>query len=187
MKLPFSFLFSFFCFFSFSQEKATKVIDFNNIKVSTAFLIIEKKYNVKLSYTDKIIKGKMIFLKNKNRSLIETLAELSKALNLDFQFINKRFITVTISTSVFNSENYNELDEVVITSYLAKGIIKDKNGAFKITLKELEILPGLVEADVLESIQELPGVISPNETATGLNVRGGTPDQNQIIWDGFSI
>ena len=51
----------------------------------------------------------------------------------------------------------------------------------------MEILPGLTEPDVLESIQQLPGVISPNETASGFIVRGGQSDQNRIIWDGINM
>jgi len=48
-------------------------------------------------------------------------------------------------------------------------------------------LPGLTEPDVLQSIQLLPGVQSPTETAAGIYIRGGTPDQNLVLWDGIKI
>ena len=39
----------------------------------------------------------------------------------------------------------------------------------------------------MESVQLLPGVLSPNETASGFFVRGGSSDQNRLIWDGINI
>ena len=173
--------------FSYAQKKLEKVILLDSIPVSEAFIVLEKEFDVKISYTDKIIKGKIIFLDKKKSQLKEVLDLLSEKLNLNFEFINNRYIVVTKKDSFTFLNETTELNEILINSYLAKGITKDKNAAFKIKPKELEILPGLIEADVLESLLELPGVMSPNETATGLNVRGGTPDQNQIIWDGITI
>ena len=170
-----------------AQEKIEKSVFFDSIKVSEAFIIIEKKFNVKISYTDAIIEGKTIFLKKGIRNLDAVLDEISELLDLDFKKINNRFISVAKRKQIFVNNTTKILDEVVIKSYISNGINKNKDGSFKIKPKQLEILPGLIEADVLESLQELPGVISPNETATGLNVRGGTPDQNQIIWDGITM
>ena len=171
----------------FSQEKPITTIGFNNLKISEAFIVIEQKYNVKISYIDSLIVEKTISLTKKKRFLTELLEEFFEKSELHFHFINERYIIVTKTDDFLFKESTNQLDEIVITNYLAKGISKNKNGIFEIKPKQLEILPGLIEADVLESLQELPGVISPNETATGLNVRGGTPDQNQIIWDGITI
>lgn len=187
MKKIFAFLLCVSFNFLNAQEKLEKPIFFDAIKVSEAFLIIEKEFNVKISYTDDIIEGEIISLKKDNRSLEEVLSEISEILSLNFNQINKRFISVTKRKPIFVSNAINYLEEVVIKSYISNGISKNKDGSFKIKPKKLEILPGLIEADVLESLQELPGVISPNETATGLHVRGGTPDQNQIIWDGITI
>jgi hypothetical protein len=41
----------------------------------------------------------------------------------------------------------------------------------------------LGEADVIKSIQLLPGVSAPNEGSGGFNVRGGSADQNLILLD----
>jgi hypothetical protein len=80
-----------------------------------------------------------------------------------------------------------QLDEVVIKEYLTQGISKNKDGSIKFSPKSLGILPGLTEPDILESLQYLPGIESPNETASGLHIRGGTPDQNLILWDGIKV
>ncbi len=79
------------------------------------------------------------------------------------------------------------LNEVVINEYLASGIIKKRNGAVKIMPNDLEIISGIAEPDVLENIQLLPGIESPLETASGIYIRGGTPDQNLILWDGIKM
>jgi hypothetical protein len=185
MKFKLALLLSFFYFISFSQEKEV-IISFSKTRVSDAFVTIETAYNIKLSYIDKIIQSKVISLERKSRTLNQTLTEISKILNLKFDFINNKYIVVTENKSTLNKE-YNHLNEIILTSYLTKGIHKNKNAAYKISPRKIGVLPGLIEADILESIQELPGVTSPDETATGLHVRGGTPDQNEIIWDGINI
>ena len=52
-------------------------------------------------------------------------------------------------------------------------------------IKRLPTLGG--EADVLRSVQLLPGVKSASELANGLYIRGGTPDQTLSLLDGFVL
>ncbi|MCH2193753.1 TonB-dependent receptor plug domain-containing protein [Kordia sp.] len=80
-----------------------------------------------------------------------------------------------------------DLGTVLISNYLTSGINKNNDGALSLSPSKLGILPGLTEPDVLQSIQLLPGIQSPNETASGLFIRGGTPDQNLILWDGIKM
>ena len=40
---------------------------------------------------------------------------------------------------------------------------------------------------MLQSLQLLPGVSSPSENASDLHIRGGTPDQNLVLWDGIKM
>lgn len=79
------------------------------------------------------------------------------------------------------------LAEVMIPNYLTTGIRKKVDGSLSIQTKELGILPGLTEPDVLISIQALPGIQSINETVSNINVRGGTHDQNLVLWDGMRM
>ncbi len=104
--------------------------------------------------------------------------------------------TKLIKASLFNNSlctkiSLNEepiaLNEVVISNYLSKGFSKKKDGSIVSKPNEIEVLPGLIEPDVLQSVQLIPGIQSPNETATGLNIRGSTPDQNLVIYDGIKI
>ncbi len=79
------------------------------------------------------------------------------------------------------------LDQVVVKEYLTKGIQKNSDGSIDISTKELRILPGLAEPDVLQSLQMIPGISSPTEDPAGLYIRGGTPSQNLILWDGIKM
>lgn len=87
----------------------------------------------------------------------------------------------------FLKERNYQLNEVIVNDYLVAGILKEQDGSISINPNNLEILSGLAEPDVLQNAQLLPGIESPNETAAGLFIRGGTPDQNLILWDGIKM
>ncbi|NIJ43863.1 hypothetical protein FHR24_000302 [Wenyingzhuangia heitensis] len=84
-------------------------------------------------------------------------------------------------------EEINYLNKIVITDYLTKGFLKKKDGSITLNSKKMGILPGVIEPDVLQSLQLIPGVHSPNETASGIHIRGSTPDQNLVIFDGMKM
>ena len=79
------------------------------------------------------------------------------------------------------------LNTIRLSNYIAKGISKSANGALTIDYEKFDILPGLIEPDVLQTIQALPGIQSVNETVSFINIRGGTNDQNLILWDGIKM
>ena len=170
---------------AFSQEEATFFIKFNNEKASAVFNTIESIYDVRFSYQDSMMNAKLLSLEKKRRSLTQVLEDIENSSAFKFEKINERYIIIKEEQSVYSGVQI--LEDVLITSYLTKGMQKNKDATFTINPKKLEILPGLIEADILESIQLLPGVVSPNETATGFAVRGGSLDQNRIIWDGINM
>jgi hypothetical protein len=51
----------------------------------------------------------------------------------------------------------------------------------------LKVLPNLGEKDIMRGFQLMPGVSASNENSSGMYVRGGTPDQNLIVYDGFTV
>ena len=56
-----------------------------------------------------------------------------------------------------------------------------------VTPAQLAYLPSFGEKDVFRSLQLLPGISGSQENSSGLFVRGGTPDQNLILFDGFTV
>ena len=88
---------------------------------------------------------------------------------------------------VFMKQIITTLEEVVVTNYITKGINKKIYGSLEVNTAAVGILPGLTEPDVLFTIQALPGIQSINETVSDINVRGGTNDQNLVLWDGIKM
>lgn len=58
----------------------------------------------------------------------------------------------------------------------------------KLQIKTIQKLPVVFgEADILKTIQLLPGVLPASEASGGFHVRGGGTDQNLILLDGASV
>lgn len=83
----------------------------------------------------------------------------------------------------------NLLQEVVVLSDKPEtGIQSSRTGASNIPLAHIKNAPSLMsEADVLKSIQLLPGVQAGMSGSSGLHVRGGGPDQNLYLLDGVPL
>jgi hypothetical protein len=62
-----------------------------------------------------------------------------------------------------------------------------KVGVLQLSPANLDKLPSLGEKDVMRAFQLMPGVGATNESSSGAYVRGGTPDQNLVVFDGFTI
>lgn len=89
--------------------------------------------------------------------------------------------------SVEISQQDTVLKEILISDYLSGGIAKQSDGSIVISPQKLGSISGLAEPDVLQTIQLLPGISSPTETAADLFIRGGTPEQNLILFDGIKM
>lgn len=60
---------------------------------------------------------------------------------------------------------------------------KRKAGESVVSTKSIKRMPGLGEADVIRSIQQLPGVVASSDFSTKIYVRGGAADQNLFLYD----
>lgn len=83
--------------------------------------------------------------------------------------------------------NFQVLPEVLVSNYITTGINKISDGSFVIDFSHFGILPGVLDNDVLQAVQAFPGIQSINETVSNINIRGGTHDQNLIMWDGIKM
>ncbi|WP_299216002.1 TonB-dependent receptor plug domain-containing protein [uncultured Aquimarina sp.] len=89
--------------------------------------------------------------------------------------------------NIILTQKVEYINEIILNDYLIKGIDKQLDGSVRIDYNNFGILPGLTEPDLLQTIQALPGILSVNETVSDINVRGGTNDQNLILWDGIKM
>lgn len=60
---------------------------------------------------------------------------------------------------------------------------KRKIGESVVSSKQIKRLPGLAEADVIRTLQALPGVTASSDFSTKIYVRGGGADQNLFLLD----
>ena len=91
---------------------------------------------------------------------------------------NTRRLTVNLS-------KYEDsfIEEVVVTGAIPQ--MMQQSGLSQVSLSpELtKTLPNLGEQDIFRSMQLSPGVAGSNESSSGLAVRGGTVDQNLVLFD----
>lgn len=83
----------------------------------------------------------------------------------------------------------NLLPEVVVLSNKVEaGIAATQMGSIELPMAQIKHTPTILgEADIMKTIQLMPGVQAGIEGSAGLYVRGGGPDQNLIMLDGVPV
>ena len=86
-------------------------------------------------------------------------------------------------------DDSKDLEEVVVTSEAPdRNVRKVEMGVSQLTIRSIRRIPPLMgEVDIVRSLLLLPGVTTVGEGAPGFNVRGGSADQNLILFDGAPV
>ena len=192
-----------------------ETIDYLNSKTLLNFKALDNRY-VTISLINKTISVCGIILSDKKNPLVNASVFVNGIKKNTFTDKNGMFkllnipinsiITLSflgfetkqlVASELFSAENNcketvlstknEELNQVLINVYLTPGLQKYLDGSTVLNTKKFGILPGLIEPDILQSIQALPGVESNNESIATINVRGGTNDQNLVIWDNIRM
>ncbi len=163
-----------FSFCAFSQETESRM------SLSEILPILEQRYKVQFNYAEDAVSGILVKPPQETLSLQEALNYLEIQTDFSYQLTDDNMVLVIMNEAAFDLQ---KLSEVVVSGYIVKGINKLSNGSFEIKVSEFDILPGLVETDVLQAVQAFPGIQSINETVSNINIRGGSHDQNLILWD----
>jgi hypothetical protein len=80
------------------------------------------------------------------------------------------------------------LKKVIIAAQKLSNVKATQMGVQKIDIKTIKQVPvAFGEADLMRVMLTLPGVKSVGESSTGLNVRGGSADQNLILFNDATI
>ena len=120
---------------------------------------------------------------------------INAALKDDITYSYVGYSTQTVSITALKDTTINvklipgtSLDEAVVTAQRESGIASTKMSAIEVPVAVIKSAPALFgEADVLKTIQLLPGVQGGTEVFSGLYVRGGGPDENLLLLDGIPI
>ena len=78
------------------------------------------------------------------------------------------------------NEKVTELKKVVVQ---LRKRPKRKPGESVVSAKSIKRMPSLAEADVIKSVQALPGVVASSDFSSKIYVRGGAADQNLFLFD----
>ena len=99
--------------------------------------------------------------------------------------ISSEIQKLAIGLSKYNSDNF--MEEVMVTAKTPQKIEDSGISQYSLSPELTNSLPNLGEQDIFRSMQLLPGVSGSNESSSGLIVRGGTIDQNLVLFDDFTV
>ena len=92
----------------------------------------------------------------------------------------KEDVNVEALLAAGDNSRVTELKKVVVQ---LRRRPKRKPGESVVSAKSIKRMPGLAEADVIKSIQALPGVVASSDFSSKIYVRGGAADQNLFLFD----
>lgn len=85
-------------------------------------------------------------------------------------------------------EQMPTLKEIIVSASRTRNVRNVQMGVSRLSIAEIKQIPSLFgEADILRAITTLPGVKTVGEASTGFNVRGGSADQNLILFNESTI
>lgn len=151
---------------------------------------------VKDSTSGETLKGAVVKSINNNQSAVTNKygffsLSLNKGIHEiqisegDYQPQNRTYNMVADKEwNAFLFPNPDEIGEVSVRAKRSDNVRKVDISTQSISGKVIKKIPAFLgEADVIKSIQLLPGVSTVGEGATGFNVRGGSIDQNLVLMD----
>ncbi|WP_299334400.1 TonB-dependent siderophore receptor [uncultured Psychroserpens sp.] len=154
------------------------------LPLTEVFITLQSLYNIQFNYAEDSLDGILIIPPEEDLTLAEVLSYLEMNTEFSFKDLDGRFILVGLKDVPFELQ---QLSEIVLSKYIVKGITKISDGSYEIDFSQFGILPGLIDTDVLQAVQAFPGIQSINETVSNINIRGGSHDQNLILWDGIKM
>lgn len=85
-------------------------------------------------------------------------------------------------------ETIQSLQEVVVSAGRNEQLKRAEMGIENLAVKDIQQIPSaLGEVDIIKAVITLPGVKTVGEASSGFNVRGGSTDQNLILYNNAPI
>ena len=165
------------------------ISQFDSLRFNIAF----KKYSLSRALETAFASSDFFFgIDNLNRVFITSGQPVYTSLGVSRTRIKKRSLApITAADSVARSAfagvaGVKTLESVTISAAL--NVKSTTMGVQTIDIKTIKQVPVLFgEADVLRVVMATPGVKTVGEASTGLNVRGGSTDQNLILFNDATI
>lgn len=178
------------------QDSLLLTNKFQNNPITISGLIKDKESGESLPYANVIVKNTNIGTTTNEDGFFTLFNVPSKTSTIQVQFMGYKTEFLILTTEIASDKiiilmtpDSNQLEEVVISLDSGGEIMKMNKNVSQISLspKKLATIPNLGEKDIFRALQLLPGVSGTNESSSGLYIRGGTPDQNLVLLDGFTV
>ncbi|HAQ18260.1 MAG TPA: hypothetical protein DCR40_03390 [Prolixibacteraceae bacterium] len=173
-----------------SPEKIVQSLAFCRI----SGLVTDRISGEQLPHAGIFLPGQNLFLTSSTNGTFLFRIPAAKSVQIRIQYIGYQAVDSTLilsdSTSVFAfrmKQKNMELTPFQVRKVRLKMIDQNKEaGQSTVNPVGFVNLPNMGETDIFRTIQMLPGV-GYAEGSSGLNIRGGTPDQNLVLFDGFTL
>jgi len=115
--------------------------------------------------------------------------------HIDYSYVGYETLSVEVNLNenktkeITLEESSKNIDEVIITAERKnENVVKTEMSTVKLQAKEIKKVPALLgEVDLIKTLQLMPGIQATGEGFSGFNVRGGSPDQNLILFDEATV
>lgn len=155
--------------------------------LQTVLSDIEKQHKVRFSFLESDVGPVSLLPPSATFDLNQKLHYLQTTTGLRFETVVEGYISISSRKDQEDMRQAVRLSEVSVSNILTTGISKKQDGAFVIRPRKMGMLPGLTETDILQAMQQIPGITSANDLISDINIRGGTHDQNLFLWNGIRM
>lgn len=183
-----------------------------SVKVETA---VDRQFKGKAEKTDFTLTGRVVDYTNGENLPFASVAvrgsKVGSQTNVDGYFtllkVPSDTVTLEVSYVGYRTRNFHlnpklNVNDLKIEIEPAIGVLEEVTvqaektevlkaneivGMIKMTPRNIAKLPNVGERDPFRAFQLMPGVSASNESSSGLYVRGGTPDQTLVLYDGFTV
>lgn len=155
--------------------------------------------------TGEALIGANVFIPNINRGAVSNVFGFysipkikSGIYNVNISYVGYK--TYTIKLDLRNDEDkrlnvYLEQDviqgkEIIVKAdsiRVVERLFNKPVSNIELSPKQIQSVPRVIEADLLRTLQTLPGIVPLSDFSSAVYVRGGTPDQNLFMIDGTDV
>lgn len=173
-----------------SPEKSVQSATFINV----TGLLTDDVTGEQLPYATIFLPEQNLFLSTSVNGTFTFRIPATQSIRLNIQYLGYQKIDSTLSISGLSpvlafrmKQKTMELAPIQVKRDRLKMIDQNKDAGHS-TVNPIGFvnLPNMGENDIFRTIQLLPG-IGYAEGSSGLNIRGGTADQNLVLFDGFTL
>jgi len=158
-------------------------------------VIVDEQTREKLPYANVIVKGKSVGAVSNVNGFFELKHPFESNDSLNISYIGyegkaMHYTQLKEATCPTIELSYPKIKEafLIISDYLTDGVSVEHNGASTdIKPRLCGNVAGVLEPDVLATIQFLPGISNPSSRVSDIYIRGCKPDQNLVTWEDIPI